>query len=476
METLRERFDVLQDQLMNIYEVASDTLEAQIEHWRLLRKEAVLLYYARQNGVLRLGYQPVPPLATSEAKAKEAIGMMLQLQSLQKSAYASEKWTLVDTSIETFKNTPENHFKKGPVNVEVIYDGDPDNANLYTMWRYVYYLDSEDRWQKTESGANHTGIYYTIQDFKHYYILFADDAKKYGKSGQWEVRINKETVFAPVTSSTPPESPGRERPSPESTAHTKTTARSSASPDHELPQQTSDETNRKRRYGRRESSPTESKRQRRRSSSRQKKQGRRSRSRTTSSQSRSRSRSSSSRGSRGSRGRTPRGRGKYTTRGRGRGSGRKGDRRGRRSRRSSSSSSPTICTRSASQTRSKQSKCVRDGGISPGDVGRSVQTVSRRNTGRLGRLLEEARDPPVILLRGDANTVKCFRNRAKQKYKGLCKAFSTTWSWVAADGTERLGRSRVLVSFTSHTQRSSFLKVVKFPKGVDWSLGNLDKL
>ncbi|AAA79418.1 regulatory protein E2 [human papillomavirus 24] len=467
MENLKKRFDVLQDLLMNIYEQGSDTLESQIEHWQALRREAVLLYYARQNGVLRLGYLPVPPLATSEAKAKQAISMVLQLQSLQQSPYGTEKWTLVDTSIETFKNTPENHFKKGPINVEVIYDGDPDNANLYTMWKYVYYMDDNDQWQKTESGANHTGIYYLIGEFKHYYVLFADDANRYSKSGQWEVRINKETVFAPVTSSTPPDSPGGSRELPGSTANSK-----ASSPTQQPQQACSDETTKRKRYGRRESSPTDS-RCRRRSSSRQKKQGRRARSRTrsrcSSTQTRSRSTSrrsrSTSRGNRRCRGDTPRGQRGVSTSSRG---------RGRGSRRSSSSSSPTPRTK-ASQ-RGCDTRSVRDSGISPGDVGRKLQTVSGRNSGRLGRLLEEALDPPVILLRGGANTLKCFRNRAKLRYRGHYKAFSTSWSWVAADGTERLGRSRLLVSFTSFKQRSGFLDLVRFPKGVDWSLGSFDKL
>lgn len=61
MENLSERFNALQDQLMNIYETAKNTLEAQIEHWMLLRREAAMLYVARQKGFLRLGYQPVPP-------------------------------------------------------------------------------------------------------------------------------------------------------------------------------------------------------------------------------------------------------------------------------------------------------------------------------------------------------------------------------------------------------------------------------
>ena len=89
MDNLSERFNVLQENLMDIYESGQEDIETQIKHWQLLRQEQVLFYYARKNGVMRVGYQPVPPLATSEAKAKDAIGMVLLLQSLQKSPYGN---------------------------------------------------------------------------------------------------------------------------------------------------------------------------------------------------------------------------------------------------------------------------------------------------------------------------------------------------------------------------------------------------
>lgn len=504
MENLSERFNVLQDQLMNIYEAAEQTLEAQITHWTLLRKEAVLLHFARQKGVTRLGYQPVPPLAVTEAKAKEAIGMMLQLQSLQKSEYASETWTLVDTSTETFRSAPENHFKKGPVSVEVIYDKDPENANAYTMWKYVYYMDSDDVWHKTTSGVNQTGIYYMHGNFKHYYVLFADDASRYSATGQWEVKVNKETVFAPVTSSTPPGSPGQTDTNASST--TPTTTSDSASR-HQQPQQTEAKG---RQYGRRPSSRTrrqETQQRRRRSRSRYRSRSRsRSRSRAKSqaglrairatsisrsrspsvtqtgvrfrSRSRSRSRTrlaatSRRRGGGGSPRRrskspaTPSREREENRRARGgRSNRRSGRRRGR-----SSSTSPT-----PTPTKRRRTESVRVRGVSPDEVGKSLHTVSARNRGKLGRLLEEALDPPVILCRGEANTLKCFRNRAKKKYEGLFRAFSTTWSWVAGDSIERLGRPRMLISFASERQRKHFDDTVKYPKGVETSYGNLDSL
>ena len=503
MENLSDRFNVLQDQLMNIYESAANTIESQIEHWQTLRKEAVLLYFARQKGVTRLGYQYVPPLAVSESRAKQAIGMMLQLQSLQKSEYAKEPWSLVDTSAETFRSPPENHFKKGPVSVEVIYDNDKDNANAYTMWRYVYYVDDDDQWHKSPSGVNHTGIYFMQGTFRHYYVLFADDASRYSRTGHWEVNVNKETVFAPVTSSTPPDSPGGQADSNTSSTTPATTTDSTSRLSSTRKQ--SQQTNTKgRRYGRRPSSRTRrttQTHQRRRSRSKSRSRSR-SRSRL---RSRSRSRSRSYSRSRSQSSDQPQYRFRsggqvslitttttttttatnYSTRGSGRGSSSTSSSTSKRPRRPrggaiggssgrgrrSSSTSPSPSKRSRGKSES-----VRQRGISPDDVGKSLQSVSTRNTGRLGRLLDEALDPPVILVRGEPNTLKCFRNRAKLKYAGLYKAFSTAWSWVAGDGTERLGRSRMLISFFSFEQRKDFDKTVKYPKGVDRSFGSFDSL
>ena len=471
MENLSERFNALQDQLMNIYETAKNTLEAQIEHWMLLRREAAMLYVARQKGFLRLGYQPVPPQAVSETKAKEAIMMMLQLQSLQQSKYKDEPWTLVDTSLETYKNQPENTFKKRPLNVEVMYDNDPTNTNLYTMWRDVYYLDADDQWQKTESGVNHIGIYYKQGTFKNYYILFADDAPRFSSKGEWEVIVNKDTVFAPVTSSTPPESPGsRQQTSGQSTGDT-------ATADSETNRSTTrqQQTQKRKGFGRKDSSPTTTSAAQKRN--REESERRRSRSRSVRPQKRSRirsrSRSTSSRGSRGSHRRkrkrsTQRGRG-----GRSRSTSRGRTLRRRASRGSSSSSSPERRTRATERARGKSPYSR---GVSPSDVGATVQTVSGRHKGRLGRLLAEAHDPPVILVKGDPNVLRGFRNRTKGRYRDLFKSCSTTWSWVANDGCERLGRSRMLFSFASYDQRQKFDKSVKFPKSVEKTYGHLDSL
>ena len=112
MESLTERFDAVQENLLELYESGSDNIEDQILYWNLMRKEGVLFYYARQKGITRLGLQHVPSLAVSEFKAKQAIMMTLQLESLKNSEYGSEKWTMQDTSLELYNTEPQHTFKK----------------------------------------------------------------------------------------------------------------------------------------------------------------------------------------------------------------------------------------------------------------------------------------------------------------------------------------------------------------------------
>ena len=488
MEALNDRFNALQDKLMDIYESGKDDLETQIEHWKYLRQEQVLYYYARKKGVLRLGYQPIPTLAISETKAKEAIGMMLTLESLQKSEFGKEPWTLVNTSLETYRTPPINCFKKGPINIEVRFDEDPENIMLYTSWTYIYFLDSEDHWQKVKGEVDYLGAFYKDGPHKHYYINFNDDALRYGTSGQWEVRINNETVFAPVTSSTPPAAELRgssnaspvpaadhtRSQTPTSTTGTTTTYSTTTGSTKRAPELASKANTRKRRYGRKDSSPTatsrkEVSRRRSRSSTRTRGTSRAIRVRSQRpSRSRSRSRSRDSRESRGS----TSSRGSSSCRGeRGRGG------RGRRAATKTPTPSPHKRAQRRSRSRGRGTGAISNrSGISPDKVGSAVQTVSGRHLGRLGRLLAEASDPPVILLRGDPNILKCFRYRDKKNKKGLVKCYSTTWSWVHADGNDRIGRARMLLGFTSEQHRAQYISSMKLPKGVEWSYGNFDRL
>lgn len=458
METLSERFTALQDKLMDIYESGLETLEAQIEHWQLLRQEQVLLNFARRNGVLRLGYQPVPNLATSETKAKDAIGMVLLLQSLQTSKYAEETWSLVQTSLETVRSPPENCFKKEPQTIEVVFDGDPENRMIYTVWNWIYFQNTEDIWQKVKGQVDYEGAFYMEGKHKHYYVKFENDANRFSTTGLWEVHVNQDTVFTPVTSSTP-QAGSKLSPVPSDSA--------SRQP---IPSTSTATTTKQRRYGRKRSSPTATttRRQRQRTRETQQKTKRlRSRTRSrTKSRSRSRSRSSGRQETDYTRGRGQGGRGRERERERGRadssnrtsqGGGRSGRRPQTRSRSRSGGSPDRV-------------------GVAPSEVGKTLQSVGTTSHGRLGRLLDEAKDPPVILLRGEANQLKCYRYRARKKHKGNYKYFSSTWSWIGEHSNDRIGRARMLVSFISTHQRELFLDSMKLPQGVDWSYGNFDSL
>lgn len=110
---------------------------------------------------------------------------------------------------------------------------------------------------------------------------------------------------------------------------------------------------------------------------------------------------------------------------------------------------------------------------SPEEVGKSTTTTPRRRRTRLGQLLYDARDPPVLVLKGDANSLKCVRYRLKSRFSSLFCRVSTTFTWTAPNGPERWGRSRMMLTFRDEEQRASFLDAVTFPKSVQFFLGSL---
>ncbi|CCJ27718.1 E2 protein [Human papillomavirus 159] len=457
METLSDRFNALQETLMELYEAGREDLQSQITHWQTLRQEQVLLYFARKHGVMRLGYQPVPPLATSESKAKDAIGMVLMLQSLQKSPFGQEPWTLVQTSLETVRSPPANCFKKGPQNIEVLLDGDPENIMSYTVWKFIYYQTVTDTWEKVEGHVDYFGAYHFEGTVKTYYINFETDAARYSKTGKWEVHVNKDIVFAPVTSSSPPSGDGGE-----ASINTVSGSRSPTRtrPTSPLPSDQRPLTTAPRRYTRKASSPTSTRKKRQREREREKASTRRSRST-------SRGRTQTKRGGRRRRGRSFSSDSISSTDGRrGRGGG------GGPTTRSQSRSQSRSRSRSRSHSQSRGATST--GGVSPSEVGTGVRSVGRGHHGRLERLLAEAKDPPVMLLRGDANVLKCYRYRARKKHRGLVKYYSTTWSWVGEDSCDRVGRARMLLAFSTSKHRQQFINTMKLPPNVDWSLGSLD--
>lgn len=103
---------------------------------------------------------------------------------------------------------------------------------------------------------------------------------------------------------------------------------------------------------------------------------------------------------------------------------------------------------------------------SPGEVGRSHTLVPAKGRSRLQRLLQEAVDPPALVLTGKANVLKCFRYRVKKTYSKHFVRTSTTWYWTGPQGKERVGKACMLVMFKSPAQRQGFLMSVPIPTSI----------
>ena len=383
--SLTERFAALQEMLMNLYETDPADLQSQIQHWDLVKKENEYLYYARKEGLGNLGLYPTPALQVSENKAKQAIKMSLLLKSLATSAYASESWKLRDTSVELVLQTePKYCFKKGPFEVEVWFDNDPQKALPYPNWEWIYYQDQFDVWHKVKGRADYNGLYFEeVNGDRTYFTIFDSDAAKYGQSGQWTVRFKNEIISASVTSSSrlSIESSGPRATAFKSTSHEESGRQAQSSESPKRPVTSTTGVSRRRR-GEGEQSPRESKR-------------------------------------------------------------RRADSGG--------------------------------GAPSPEEVGRSLRSVERRHLGRLELLQAEARDPPIVVVKGHPNNLKCWRRRVGLKYRDLFLASSTIWNWVG-DDTEKAKKSRLLFAFSSIEQREYFVRTVHMPKGSSFAYGNIDSL
>ena len=186
---------------MNIIEESPTDLNSIIKYWQLTRKEYVTLYYARKENFTRLGLQPVPTLAVSEYKAKEAIQMQLLLTSLSHSHYASERWTLQDCSAELINTQPKNCFKKMGYTVDVWFDHDQSKAFPYTNWKHIYYQDAADQWHKVKGEVDENGMYYNeLNGDRVYFTLFEADSAKYGVTREWTVHYENTTVVSSSSS------------------------------------------------------------------------------------------------------------------------------------------------------------------------------------------------------------------------------------------------------------------------------------
>ncbi|ACC99411.1 E2 [Macaca fascicularis papillomavirus 9] len=188
MEALADRLSACQDKILTLYEDDSKKLTDQIEHWRCVRHECAVYYKARELGHVHLNNQAVPPLAVSRARAHQAIELQMALESLNNSDYKHEDWTLQDTCLELWLAEPKACFKKLGETVTVLFDCDKDNPMEYTLWGHVYVWGDEG-WDKLHGKVDYCGLYYCAKGLKVYYKEFQDDAKKYSKTGCWEVHF-----------------------------------------------------------------------------------------------------------------------------------------------------------------------------------------------------------------------------------------------------------------------------------------------
>jgi hypothetical protein len=389
-QSLTERFDALQDAILTIYEQGAKDLATQIKYWDYVRKEHVILYYARKNGYLRLGLQPTPTPAVSEYNAKEAIKMGLLLKSLARSKYANEEWTLQQTSAELINTQPKDCFKKKGYTVDVWYDHDKEKAFPYTNWDEIYYQDENEQWHKTRGEVDENGLYFTeTNGDRTYFTIFEPDAERYGNTGEWTIYFNNTSIVSSSSYSkrTTGESTKRKR-DESATASDAPSTSQSISP---------------RRLQRTTVSST--------------------------------SETSDIR------------------------PGRRGDQQGELS--SAAKRRRSVFSKPSSYPTAEE-------------VGTRHRSTQRTGLTRLQRLQADARDPPVVIVQGPANSLKCWRNRLYTKHSVLYAFSSTVWRWIG-DSHTPLG-SRMLISFDSITQRNHFLQVIKPPKHTAFALGSLDSL
>lgn len=386
-------------------------------------------FYARKYGIKRLGLQPTPSLATSEANGKQAIKMTLLIESLIQSPFANESWTLQDTSADLVLHTePKETFKKLPYTVSVWFDNDASNAFEYVNFSLIYTRDDNDLWYKTQGQTDYNGFYYEDNyGDKAYFKLFVDEAQRYATSGTWSVHFNNHVLYPPTSSSRPPAG--------SSVIIIDSDEESTDSTVPDYPGSVSEST-------------------RTTYTIQPEKEGGGPRQSPQSSQ--------EAPGIQGQRRPRPE----------------QGEPR-----------SPQIKRAKADSTGGVGRRGARGGGTGGGggrgatrtrgspptaeEVGQRHRTVARRGLTHLERLQEEARDPLLIAVQGPPNALKCWRYRM-QKHNDLFEDVTTVFKWLAQ--TCKAPNGRILISFKSDNQRRKFLMYVKIPKNCTYTFGSLDAL
>lgn len=389
-EDLRERLDAIQTQLMNLYESSPTDLQSQIKHYQLLRKECAIQYYAKKEGYNNLGLQHLPPTRVSEHNSKQAIKMSILLESLAKSPYANEEWTLTETSADRLLSPPRNCFKKQSFEVEVWFDQNPNNAFPYINWEWIYYQDENDEWHKVKGRTDYNGLYFVeVDGTVSYFLLFEKDANRYGQTGMWTVNVKNKQILPPSVGSSArrsvSESQSNGTQSPFNTQTEETVG------GRQIPQEAAGPSS------------------------------------TTTS-----------------------------------------PKRGQRRRRGGEGEQTTNKRRRRAEGRGGTAD------ITAEEVGQSHRSVPAAGLTRVERLKAEARDPPLVLIKGCANKLKCWRYRCEQKCPKPYSYMTSVFKWITNDVT--LADSRLLVAFHDSAERAKFLASVSLPKGSKHCLGNIESL
>nr|AXZ95685.1 E2 [Rattus norvegicus papillomavirus 2] len=109
---------------------------------------------------------------------------------------------------------------------------------------------------------------------------------------------------------------------------------------------------------------------------------------------------------------------------------------------------------------------VGDSGLPPATPAEGLRAAAPGSTDRLRRPRTGPGPPCLLIIKGTPNGVKCLRYRLKTHHHSLFQYVSTTWQWVPASGSSRVGRARILVMCSDQTQRNIFLDTVKIPAGM----------
>uniref|UniRef100_A0AAU7E301 Protein E8^E2C n=1 Tax=Mops bat papillomavirus TaxID=3141892 RepID=A0AAU7E301_9PAPI len=327
--------------------------------------------------------------------------MVLVLQSLASSRYAQENWSRRETSREMYEAEPQFCFMKGGSTVSVRWDGDKNNMTEYAAWDSIYCQNETGAWEKHQGMLDYHGLFYHEDNIRIYFHSFDEDAEKYSESKYWEVYYRNKLI----SSVHPP-------------VHTSTSSlHSSEAP----PQQ-------RKRPLEAEAGPTTP--------------------------------SKKSRGGRGGGG---------VGRGRGRSLRRRHTASPQTSTPAPSSGGPSQGAGAAAprfRSRGRQSGVRRGGlrGVAASEVGTVHTTAPTGHRSRVQALLDEARDPPLLVFSGEANRLKCYRYRLAKKHHGLFTSISTNFKWAEGIG-QGLG-SRMLVAFENQTQRKAFQEQASLPPSI----------